>query len=72
MNTRAKILSVLRIGLLVVVVLLVLDFVGNSLAMAQEPSANSDNCIACHTDKEQVQSLAKDEEITSEASSGEG
>ena len=43
-------------------------------ALAQEPAGNaeSENCITCHTNQSMIQSLAKDEEITSEATEGEG
>ena len=67
--TSVKIYLLLAIGVLAGMGLLAAT--APNRVLAQEPS-NSDNCIACHTDKEQVQALAKDDEVKSEATSGEG
>ncbi len=40
--------------------------------LPRDLTGESDNCIACHTDKEQVQALAVEEEVKSEVTSGEG
>jgi hypothetical protein len=39
-----------------------------------EPTAlpSAENCITCHTDEKVLQAMAVDEEVKSEASSGEG
>ena len=69
-------LILLGIGLLLAVGLFVFSLTNPTTvptpALAQEPTSNSDNCIACHTDLEKVQSLAKEEEVASELTSGEG
>ncbi len=66
---RRKALILLAIGVWIMTSLFVVG--AFSPVLAQEPT-DSDNCIACHTDKEQVQALAKEEEVKSEATSGEG
>ena len=40
--------------------------------LPRDVTGESNNCIACHTDQEQVQNLAKEEEVKSEETSGEG
>jgi hypothetical protein len=35
-------------------------------------SASSENCVGCHTSEETLQALAEEQEVKSEASSGEG
>ena len=46
---------------------------GASHITMQADTPNSDNCIACHTDKKKLKKLAKEpEEVKSEEASGEG
>ncbi len=46
---------------------------GASHLTLQADTPNSDNCIACHTDKKKLKKLAKEpEEVKSEEASGEG
>ena len=46
---------------------------GASHLTLQADTPNSDNCIACHTDKKKLKKLAKEpEEVKSEETSGEG
>ncbi len=48
-----------------------LDKTGPSSLVADTP--NSDNCIACHTDKKKLKAVAEEpEEVKSEKTSGEG
>ncbi len=69
-------LILLGIGLLLAVGLFMFNLINPTTVptpvLAQEPTSDSDNCIACHTDLEKVQSLAQEEEEASELTSGEG
>ena len=65
-------ITFLRSGLILMTGLLMFFVASFSPVMAQEPTTDSDNCITCHTNQEQVQALAKEEEVKSEVTSGEG
>ena len=69
------------LGLLSVIVIGVLVFLGTHQAQAQAPkttptaspaAVSDDSCIACHTDQEQLQATAEEEVETESLSEGEG
>lgn len=69
------------LGLLSLIVIGVLVVFGAYQAQAQAPnttptvspvSVSDDSCIACHTDKEQLQATAEEEVETESLSEGEG
>ncbi len=71
-----KKLTLFKIGLLLVAALLMFGFfsliVNPRRVVGQGPTANSDNCVACHTNPEKMQTLTQEDEITSDLTSGEG